>query len=183
MCGTLFGIGLFIRFGLQLPFSTNVLVLLPLWGGLVWCISAFSSEAKGKIFWWTALFYPFLAFLFQLWIAFDVIPYSWVYINILEHFFWTFSTTLLFFPLINHFFSGVSRGKQVVVLFLLLMTIGMINEMAEYVVRDMIGRTKVEFGLIYYTDTIRDFLVNIFGAGVGGMVVWGNKGEWKSSEA
>jgi len=92
---------------------------------------------------------------------------TWLVINSLEHFIWSFAfASLLFYP-INNYLKGKSQISIIIILISLVCTIGIFNELIEYIPRS----ENLSLGFAYYSDTIRDLFLNFIGSAISAILI------------
>lgn len=118
-----------------------------------------------KVFTATALLYPLIETAIKFVIERDLIPYSWIWLNRIEHFGFSAFLVILIFPVIRRFYIKLDLIGQIVFVVGIIVFLGNINEFVEYLVRLMLN-LRSKFGH-YYEDTIIDLFVNMLGAFAG----------------
>lgn len=137
------------------------ILMFAVWSFLV-LYTSIKYNVENKGFWLIAFGYPTIEFITKYLIESNLIPYSWVWLNRLEHLFWAFSI----FVLLSYFFKNYLKNRIkiweiMVIVFLIVNFIGVLNELAEFFIRQYFHLEKS----VYYKDTIFDQLMNIFGTG------------------
>jgi len=112
--------------------------------------------------------YPLLEIVIKVFIIFNVIPYSWFWLNRFEHIFFSMFMTLLLFPL----FVGTKRkpADYLLKIAAVVLFAGTMNEVFEFVVRSMQAGYSLRSG-IYYSDTVYDEVMNIVGLFLGILLI------------
>ncbi|WP_407571267.1 hypothetical protein [Deinococcus altitudinis] len=150
------------------PFHTVVMVA---WTLLALCTYASARAAPWPYqrVWWTALVgFPVWEYALKFMIIRDVIPYSWFWLNRLEHLGWMASLLLLLTPACRRIWLLPSPFPLLFVLGLGGL-IGNLNEFFEYALR-LIWHTAG--GSVWYSDTLLDMMTNVPGALLAFLIGW-----------
>ncbi|MBN1618527.1 YdcF family protein [Candidatus Dojkabacteria bacterium] len=125
-------------------------------------------EPKRQAYFWICLLgFPFLELLIKHCIVHEYISYSWNYLNRLEHLVWVLSVSGFLLPVL---FSSGTKLKWPIRMGLVvgvITVLGNINEMLEYLIRLLSGKTSDYYLGLFYVDTMIDQLVNLVGAFLG----------------
>jgi hypothetical protein len=154
------GLMLGVWFGLVFFIIYKKLVLpLPRWQQLVFLLNA--------------SLYPLLETCIKIMINENVIPYSWFWLNRLEHGLFSFCLTILVLPLFWKEHQSFSVWKQGCMVVGIVIIIGNLNEFLEYLVRIVSGLTTSDRFAVYYWDTIYDLMLNLMGSVIAfGLYLW-----------
>jgi hypothetical protein len=95
-------------------------------------------------------------------VADNILPDSYLLINLLEHFSWAACFSFVIYPIFKNDFKLIrSVFTKAFILIGTVNIIGVANEILEFVMRlNILNNT------LYYPDTIRDLTMNLFGASV-----------------
>lgn len=161
-----------ISYGISLQF----VVLILIWFGVVFVLRKnYVNRLKGKrlqLFWVTVYLYPIIELVIKYMIVFDVISYSWFWLNRVEHFVWVVAVEILLMPAFSRTLKKLSWKESMVFVVSAMVFIGNLNEFMEYILRAYLGfGSRDKFGL-YYWDTIYDQVVNLAGAVVGFILIY-----------
>ncbi len=147
--------------GFSVLFGAQVFVLLTFWYGL--CLAALFLKNKDYNFevnnWvvFVCVFYPLLEICIKLIILFDLIPFSYPVLNILEHALFSGFITIVIAEIFRQ--SNIVRSKLFtsLLVFCVVTTLGFGNELLEFLIRQY----QKLYRDIYYYDTIKDMVVNM----------------------
>jgi hypothetical protein len=144
------------------PLWTAMLIA---WFGLALLILLSKQETKlnsklKNTFLLVIIVYPLIASLIKFILLNDTIPYSWLWLNRIEHFLWATCFGILILPLIQLLTRNQSRIIAAICLIGLITVVGNLNEFVEYLIRDYLDLTKAS----YYEDTIIDMFINLLGS-------------------
>lgn len=161
-----------VGYGISLQFVVLVLI----WFGIVFFLRKnYVDRLTGtqlQLFWAVVYLYPILELILKYMIVFDVISYSWFWLNRLEHFVWVVAVEILLMPVFSHTLKKLNWKESLVFVVSVMVLIGNLNEFMEYILRAYLGvGSRDKFGL-YYWDTIYDQVVNLTGAVVGFILVY-----------
>lgn len=167
----------FVIIGIVLQLNPNFMAVLLLCLGLKSLVpyNALVEKCSSRhkvilnIFFWI---YPPIATWTQWMIHFDIIPYSWRYLNTFEHGFTSCAVTIFLFPIFYQYTSALGKYMMVLFLFGVMMTLGIGNEIAELAYRVYIGNTGQSYFAAYYQDTMYDLVLNIVGTLTAIGMVW-----------
>jgi len=119
------------------------------------------KEYEKKSYLITIVTYPILETFIKWMIIGNVIPYSWFWLNRLEHFLASLSIGILFYPFLKQTLRKLNTWECLIFWVCFVNMIGVGNEIFEYVIRHYMGIYEQP---LYYLDTIHDMTTNIFGA-------------------
>lgn len=158
-----------------------VYFIFPFWSVMliVWFSSGFamiffgltrSLPRKPLLAWHiTFVLYPLLESILKAMIYFNIIPYSWLPLNIAEHFLWAFSMTFFLIPIFENYHL-TNQGNRFQILYKIFIVISLVtlignmNEFVEFLIRYFSGLNTVFLYAIYYSDSIRDMALNTLGS-------------------
>jgi len=129
------------------------------------------SKNQKRIYFLIIFLYPLIEEIIKFFIDFNIIPYSWHWLNRLEHFFASFSFVYLFSPFYIKYLKNQPFAFSLVFIIGLVTIIGVGNEIFEYFIRVYLNLQSRAMKIIYYYDTIIDLIVNLFGALFGGILI------------
>lgn len=117
----------------------------------------------------TFVLYPLLESILKAMIYFNIIPYSWLPLNITEHFLWAFSMTFFLIPIFEKYPLKNQENRfqilyKIFIVISLVTLIGNMNEFVEFLIRYFSGLNTVFLYSIYYSDSIRDMALNTLGS-------------------
>ncbi len=143
------GITIFVRLG-------GFLKIIPVRLGKLWLVSVF--------------FYPLVETVIRIYIAKEIIAYSWRYFNTAEHFFWMMFLLIISYPLFYKVLQKLNGLQSFLHLFGFLMVVGIFNEFFEFIIRFYIHNIPQSDMGVFYEDTIYDLSINIPGV-IAGMIL------------
>lgn len=152
-------------------------VMVSVWFGLFFIFRFTKLESKlsdkeHKLYLATVLLYPVVETGIKWMIVKNVIPYSWFWLNRLEHFSWAIAVTILFLPTYTDIWKNLKWWQSMIFVVGLVCILGNFNEFFEYGLR--MGNSK-NFAAFYW-DTIYDMMINMMGGLVGFVVTrWNAK--------
>lgn len=143
-------------------------VQLFLWSSLFFVITTNKWEqllpAKlTKAFFIVAVVYPALECLIKFAIIYNLIPYSWIILNRIEHSLFSFAMLIILMP-ITYKFAKKGLMLATFISFLLVNLIGNLNKIFEFAIRSY-WAMQSRFGA-YYSDTVIDIIMNFLGSGL-----------------
>jgi len=143
-------------------------LMVALWLGVVFWVAIKGidqnlPEQSRKIFWFTVFVYPLVESFLKWLIVADIIPYSWDIINRIEHFLWVMALGVILFPFLRGILAKLEYLERVLFLFGFLMSLGIFNELFEFLLRIWQNKPLQLLGADYYVDTVFDFGMNILG--------------------
>jgi hypothetical protein len=125
-------------------------------------------NSKEKIYYTLVIFlYPFFELIIKYMLANDVIPYSWNWLNRIEHFIAAIGIQVLFYPFLRPTLLKLNAKESFLFLVFTCSFIGVLNEFLEYGIRIYYHLTDTTQFSYYYWDTIYDMAINVIGATVG----------------
>ena len=146
-----------------LVFFWAILYTIVIWKGL----DKKLSQRERNLWFIIVILYPILEAIIKYYLTFNVIPYSWSWINRIEHILSAIAIQIMFLP----FFISTLKKLNLVERFLLLLCftvfIGNLNEFQEYLIRLKLGLTGKNYFSAYYWDTIYDMAMNVLGGVIG----------------
>lgn len=121
--------------------------------------------------WYTALIYlyPTLETGIKTLLAIDLFPYSYYWLNRIEHFGWSVAITLLLFPIWVRVRPKISDLTLVCLIVGNITIVGNLNEFLEFGL--LINLAKTAQTSYYYVDSITDMATNLIGSMVGAYIV------------
>lgn len=125
------------------------------------------SSSEHKLYITTVFVFPIIETWLTWMIQKDVIPYSWFWLNRLEHFFSAVGVTILFLPIYINVWLKLEWWQNLVFVLGLICLIGNLNEFFEFFLRVCCKPVKYSRLGGYYPDTIYDMGVNLIGGFVG----------------
>jgi hypothetical protein len=149
-------------------------LLLFVWFGIFSIIRVRKLDKKlnrneKTLFFMTVFAYPLLESIIKFFIIRNIIPYSWNFLNRIEHFLSAIGIGILFYPIFKPTLDKLGRFESFLFLVFTIVFIGNLNEFFEYVLRIQMD-LHYKFS-IYYWDTIYDMFINIIGAIFGSLIV------------
>jgi glycopeptide antibiotics resistance protein len=163
-----------------------LVILLGIWFGLFFLFRLIKLETKlsaseHQIYLTTALLYPLLESWIKWMIEKNIIPYSWFWLNRLEHFAWATATVILFLPVFKNIWKASNWWQTLIFILGLVSLLGNINEFLEYYLRAKSSNISYRIFTIYYQDTIYDMIMNIIGGLIGFLLLeWQTKNDQSS---
>ncbi len=162
-------------FAVQFELGLNWKMLIVIWtviavfariGGFLKIIPVRLSKL-----WLVSVFiYPLVETIIRIYIAKDIIAYSWRYFNTAEHFFWMMFLLIISYPLFYKVLQKLNGFHRFIHIFGFLMVIGIFNEFFEFIIRDYIHKIPQSEMGVWYKDTIYDLSINIPGV-IAGMIL------------
>lgn len=122
------------------------------------------SRSERKLFFITIILYPIIETVIKYLLVNDIIPYSWFWINRVEHFLSAIAIEILFYPFLKPTLSKLNKIESFIFIVCVVVFIGNLNEFFEYLIRHILNTYRLDF---YYWDTIYDMVMNILGAALG----------------
>lgn len=153
-------------------------VIVGIWFGLFFIFRFTQLEAKlsnkeRRIYLITVLLYPIVESWIKWMIEKNVIPYSWFWLNRLEHLCWAFAVVIIFLPIFTDIWKTLNWWQNLILLIGFTCFIGNLNEFLEYLLRSRSSSINYRIFAAYYWDTIYDMMMNIIGGFVGFIVlIW-----------
>ncbi len=100
----------------------------------------------------------------------NIIPYSWFWLNRLEHFCSAIGVSIILLPIYVNIWHSLKWWQNLIFVLGLICWIGNLNEFFEFSLRCFQPISNSKFAL-YYSDTIYDMSVNLIGGLVGFLIV------------
>jgi len=100
-----------------------------------------------------------------------VIPYSWFWLNRLEHFCWSLAVVIIFLPIFIDIWKTLTWWQNLTFAIGLVCILGNLNEFFEYFLRSRSSVTNYRLFAAFYWDTIYDMMINMMGGFVGFVVL------------
>jgi hypothetical protein len=136
------------------------------------------NSSEKKYYMLVFILYPLFELIIKYMLVNDVIPYSWNWLNRIEHFIAAIGIQVLFYPYLRPTLSKLNLKESFLFLVFTCSFIGVLNEFLEYGIRLHYNLTdNVQFSY-YYWDTIYDMAVNVVGATVGFFILYRLKKEY-----
>ena len=158
----------------QINYAAIITIVYVFLAGLVYFCYRTQIELLGKkfkyLFVGTWVVLPIVEALTLVNYAYDVLAFSWSYLNILEHAMFAFAMVLLLSAVLAQHIRDLPMVALSAV-FGSVSVVGVINELVEYMIRGIAGASQFATN-VYYTDTVKDLSINLVGAAIGVAVVW-----------
>jgi hypothetical protein len=119
------------------------------------------NQTEQRVFTIVAIFYPVVETVIKHAINANWIPYSWEWLNRLEHFGFSTALGILLLPLVYKQLAKLDLFGQALLYIGFIIMLGNLNEFAEYLLR-VVWNLNSKFAL-YYLDTIADLFINVCG--------------------
>ncbi len=129
------------------------------------------SSSEHKLYLTTAFVFPVIETWLTWMIQKNIIPYSWFWLNRLEHFFLSIGVTIIFLPSYTSIWYDLKWWQNLIFLLGLICLIGNLNEFFEYFLRACCQSINYSKFAVYYPDTIYDMGMNLIGGFVGFLIV------------
>ena len=100
----------------------------------------------------------------------NIIPYSWFWLNRLEHFCSAIGVSIILLPIYVNIWHSLKWWQNLIFVLGLVCLIGNLNEFCEFFLRCFQPINDSKFAL-YYSDTIYDMGVNLIGGFVGFLII------------
>ena len=113
------------------------------------------------------MFYPIFEAIIKYYLTSNVIPYSWVWLNRIEHILSALAIQIIFLPFFANTLRKLNILERIVMLLCFTVFIGNLNEFLEYGLRVKMGLTSKDSFSVYYWDTIYDMVMNVIGGIIG----------------
>ncbi len=157
--------------------------LFPVWSIMlfIWSVFYFAiiyrkenkvlDTNQNKIWKITVFAYPILETFIKFMITFDIIPFSWRWLNTLEHLAWALSMYLMLLPYTKSLQSKVVSIWALFLIAGIVIIFGNLNELFEYIIRNIILNFTTDWRqALYYTDTTIDLTMNFVGVLTGAII-------------
>ncbi len=115
--------------------------------------------------------YPLMEILVKIFIIFNIIPYSWFWLNRVEHFIFSMFMTLLLYPFFARFVPRIKLWPVLLMISSIVLLMGTVNEIFEYMLRVLLHFQSAQ-SAIFYGDTILDLATNIVGLSFGCVLLY-----------
>lgn len=153
--------------------------MLSIWFGIFFVFRKTSlekqlSEKERQLYLNTIWIYPLVETSLKWMIEKNVIPYSWFWLNRLEHFSWAIAVGIIFLPAYADISKKLKWWQNLILVTSLVCLLGNLNEFLEYFVRVKANLTDDKHFAVYYWDTIYDMMMNMMGGFVGFLVLTWN---------
>jgi hypothetical protein len=152
------------------------IIIIAFWFGLFFLLRFTKLEKKltrkeQNIYYIAILIYPII-FSFTHWMIYkNVIPYSWFWLNRLEHISASFGVAIISLPLFIDISRKCNWWQELLLIIGLVSFVGNLNEFVEYYIRSSSALIDTRILAIAYTDTIYDMTMNIIGGLMGWLVL------------
>jgi hypothetical protein len=152
------------------------IIIIVFWYSLFFLLRFTKLEKKltrkeQNIYYIAILIYPII-FSFTHWmIEKNVIPYSWFWLNRLEHISASFGVAIISLPLLIDIWKKCNWWQELLLIIGLVSLVGNLNEFVEYYIRSASALIDTRILAIAYTDTIYDMAMNIIGGLMGWLVL------------
>jgi hypothetical protein len=153
---------------LPLWFGSQIFVLLFFWYGLGLLALYTAIEKVTDNYFRGGLLllilgYPILEIIIKIFMFYDLIPYSYEALNIIEHGLFSLSITIVVKEVFQNTAIVKNNALKYLMVFCVITTLGFGNELLEFFIRQWQGL----YHEVYYFDTMKDMIVNMLaGAGV-----------------
>jgi hypothetical protein len=117
------------------------------------------------------ILYPIFEAVIKYMLINDIIPYSWNWLNRIEHFIAAIAIETLFYPFLKPTLAKLNKSESFLFMVFTTSFIGVVNEFMEYGIRIHYHFTDSLKFSYYYWDTIYDLAINVFGAITGFFVI------------
>jgi hypothetical protein len=148
---------------LTINVSTQWIAMSILWFTLAIYINTFKAalfiRLEKNVFILITFIYPICETIIKISINENFIPYSWFWLNTLEHFIWAFFFTFMIYFSVKNKLTNQSSLNLVLLLIAFTSLFGNLNEFLEYLLREYWNLSSI----VYYPDTIRDMFMNLVG--------------------
>ncbi len=129
------------------------------------------STSEHRLYLATSFLFPIVETWLTWMIQKNIIPYSWFWLNRLEHFCSAIGVTIILLPIYINVWHSLKWWQNLIFILGLICLIGNLNEFFEYFLRvccKSINYSKFGF---YYIDTMYDMGINLVGGFVGFLIV------------
>lgn len=116
---------------------------------------------------WVGIGYPLIETVIKAAIIYNWMPYSWNWLNRIEHFGFSFAICFMIYPFIKKDFSKSNLFTQILLIVGIVSILGNLNEIVEYILR--VAWSLEENFATYYWDSIFDIVINTLG-GLAGFI-------------
>ncbi|WP_009633646.1 hypothetical protein [Synechocystis sp. PCC 7509] len=129
------------------------------------------SSNEHRLYLTTAFVFPIIETWLTWMIQKDIIPYSWFWLNRLEHFFSALGVVIILLPIYINIWHKLKWWQSLIFVLGLICIIGNLNEFFEFFLRVCCKPIKHSKFAVYYPDTIYDMGVNLMGGLVGFLII------------
>lgn len=129
------------------------------------------STNEHKLYLSTAFVFPIIETWLTWMIQKNILPYSWFWLNRLEHFFSAVGVTIMLLPIYINIWHKLKWWQNLAFILGLICLIGNLNEFFEFLLRVCCKPIKYRDFAVYYSDTIYDMGVNLLGGLVGFLLI------------
>lgn len=153
-------------------------VLLIVWFGIFFTIKLKKSDEilsnpQKTTFTAVSILYPLCEFIIKYFIIADKLHVSWLSsLNRAEHFLFSAAITILIYPLLKPILKKINTTEAIILTIGIVAIIGNLNELFEYIIRNIYNLTDTLHFAAYYRDTIYDIATNIVGAFIGFLCIY-----------
>ncbi len=123
--------------------------------------AATMPQSYRKTFAIVVYLYPLIASIIKFMVVNNTIPYSWFWLNRLEHLTWSFSMTVILCPLVYQAIKLIKSKYLFILLACITIVLGNIIEIIEFCLRQNMSDTYMG---LYYGDTMLDIIMNFTGS-------------------
>jgi hypothetical protein len=144
---------------------------LIIWFGLIIIFTWFKKDKEipsnlNRLYHINIYFYPLIASIIKYAIEANLIPYSWFWLNRLEHGFWSFCVIILLLPLTAEILKQ-SKFQFFILNLGLIAILGNLIEILEYLIRVLVNLNDYYVLSVIYRDTVLDMITNFIGGLLG----------------
>lgn len=160
---------------------SNWVILSCVWFGVFFLFRFSQLESKlsnkeHRLYLLTIFIYPLIETLITWLIKKNIIPYSWHWLNRLEHFGTSVALVIILLPVFTGVWTSLKWWQTLAFIIGLVCLVGNINEFFEYSLRACCKPYSDVKYAVYYWDTIYDMVMNIAGGLVGFIIIrWNHK--------
>ena len=129
------------------------------------------SISEHKLYLATVFIFPLVETYLTWMIQKNIIPYSWFWLNRLEHFSSAVGVSIILLPIYIDIWHKLKLWQSLVFILGLVCLIGNLNEFFEFFLRVCCKPIKFSRFAVYYSDTIYDMGVNLIGGFVGFLLI------------
>lgn len=129
------------------------------------------SNSERRLYLTTALVFPIVETWLNWMIQKNIVPYSWFWLNRLEHLCSSVGVTIILLPIYINIWHSLKWWQSLVFILGLVCLIGNLNEFFEYFLRVCCKAINYGKFAVYYSDTIYDMGVNLIGGLIGFLIV------------
>lgn len=129
------------------------------------------SISEHKLYIVTAFVFPITETWLTWMIQKNIIPYSWFWLNRLEHFCSAIGVSIILLPIYINIWHSLKWWQNLIFILGLICLIGNLNEFFEFFLRVCCQPINYSKFALYYSDTIYDMGVNLIGGLVGFLII------------